>query len=41
MIGQSVVENNRTLLTDEDVDFILTNEGDGGTFISDNFAGIY
>ena len=41
MIGESVVENNRTQLTDEDVDYILTNEGDCGTFISENFAGIY
>lgn len=41
MIGQSVVENNRTLLTDNDVNYILTNEGDGGTFISENFGGIY
>ena len=41
MIGESVVENNRTLLTANDVDYILTNECDGGTFISDNFAGIY
>ena len=41
IIGESVVENNRTLLTDNDVDCILTNEGESGTFISDNFAGIY
>ena len=39
--GQSVVENNRTVLTDNDVDYILTNEVVGRTFISDNFAGIY
>lgn len=41
MIGESVVENNRTPLTENDVFFILTNNGDGRTFISDNFGDIY
>ena len=41
MIGESVVENNRTLLTENDVESILTNNGDDRTFISDNFGGIY
>ena len=41
LIGQSVVENNRTVLTDNDVDYILANEVVCRTFISDNFGCIY
>lgn len=41
LIGESIVENNRTLLTNKDVDFLLTSNGNGSTFITDNFHGIY
>ena len=41
LIGESIVENNRTLLTNNDVDFVLTSNGNGSTFITDNFHGIY
>lgn len=41
LIGESIVENNRTLLTNNDVDFVLTSNGNGNTFITDNFHGIY
>ena len=41
LIGESIVENNRTLLTNNDVGFVLTSNGNGSTFITDNFHGIY
>lgn len=41
IIGKSLVENNRVLLSSKDVDYILTAEGNGESFIFDNFHGIY
>lgn len=41
MIGESIVENNSTRLTQKDVEFLMTGEGDGRSFIAENFAGIY
>ena len=41
IIGTSIIENSRTLLTEEDVNYVLTIRDNEGTFISDNFHGIY
>lgn len=41
IIGLSVIENNRVSLSENDVDFLLSTNNDAGTFIFDNFHGIY
>ena len=41
MIGESIVENNSTRLTEGDVEFLMMGEGDGRSFIAENFTGIY
>lgn len=41
IIGQSIIENNNVLLTDEDILFILSSQKVETTFISDTFKGIY
>lgn len=41
IIGESIIENNRVLLSENDVDFLLSANNDASTFISDNFHRIY
>lgn len=41
IIGESIVENDRVLLTEGDVDFLLSSGNNGDSFISDNFQGFY
>lgn len=41
IIGESIIENNRVLLSENDVDFLLSTNGDSSTFIFDNFHDIY
>lgn len=41
IIGESIISNDKILLTDFDVEYILKNETGMKTFISDNFKGIY
>lgn len=41
IIGESIIENNHVLLSDNDVDFLLTENNATNSFIYDNFHGIY
>ena len=41
IIGESIISNNKVLLTDSDVKSILDKRTKSKTFISDNFQGIY
>lgn len=41
IIGESIVENDEVVLTESDVDFILSSQSCGNHFISDTFRGIY
>lgn len=41
IIGESIVENNRVLLSENDVEFLLSKNNNARTFIYDNFHGIY
>lgn len=41
IIGDSIISNNQTILSDEDVKFILTNSPKSKSVISDNFENIY
>lgn len=41
IIGDSIISNNQTILTTDDVKFILTKGTKSNFFISDNFANIY
>lgn len=40
-VGESIIENNRTHLIEADVDYILSNNNNHRTFITENFQGIY
>lgn len=41
LIGQSIIENERVLLTDKDVDFLLNPQPQPGGFIADTFRDVY
>ena len=41
IIGQSIIENNKVLLSQNDVDFLLSTNKDASSFIFDNFHDIY
>lgn len=41
LIGESIIENNRILLSEYDVEFLLLTNNEANTFIFDNFRGIY
>lgn len=41
IIGESFIENNHVLLSDKDVEFLLTENNATNSFIYDNFHGIY
>ena len=41
LIGQSIIENNKVLLTDTDVDYLLNSHSLSSNFISDTFQYIY
>lgn len=41
LIGQSIIENNRVLLTDADVEYILNSYSRQNSFIADTFQDIY
>ncbi len=41
IIGESIISNNETILTDSDIKYILNKKVKPRTFISDNFNGIY
>lgn len=41
LIGQSIVENNKVLLTDSDVEYLLNTYKHSNSFISDTFQNIY
>lgn len=41
IIGESIVENDKELLKEEDVEFILTTKNNGCSLISNTFQGIY
>ena len=41
LIGQSIIENERVLLTDKDVDFLLNSQPQPNGFIADTFRDIY
>lgn len=41
LIGQSIIENERVLLTDKDVDFLLNPQSQSNGFIADTFRDIY
>lgn len=41
IIGESIIENNRVLLSENDVDFLLSTNIDASTFIFDNFHSIF
>jgi adenine-specific DNA-methyltransferase len=41
IIGDSIITNKRVTLTDDDIIFILSNNTEHGTFITDTFKGIY
>jgi adenine-specific DNA methylase len=41
IIGESIISNNKVLLNDSDISFILNEKTKHKTFIADNFRGIY
>ena len=41
IIGESIIENNRVYLSDEDIDLLLTQNENTNSFISNNFHSIY
>lgn len=41
IIGTSIIENNSVLLTDSDVNYLLSSSNDVNSFIFDNFDGVY
>ena len=41
IIGESIIENNRVLLSESDVDFLLSTNNNANTFIFDNYHSIF
>ena len=41
IIGESIIENNGVLLSENDVDFLLSTNNDASSFIFDNFHSIF
>lgn len=41
IIGESIIENNRVYLSDEDIDLLLAQNKNTNSFITNNFHGIY
>jgi adenine-specific DNA-methyltransferase len=41
IVGDSIISNNKILLTEPDIFYILNHDGKSNSFITDNFKGIY